>query len=102
MAVALGGTSSLRQRCEASLAPHSLVLPLPHPFAAPSQFPHQLSPSISSTRRVDLVARINGFDQTTANTKARNIVWKSLISQAFVALKILGKKDITVIEMTGK
>lgn len=95
MTVALGGTSSLRQRCMASRALHSLVLPLPHPFAAPSQFPHQLSPSISSTGKADLVARINGFDQRTANPKARgNVVWKSLISQAFVALKTLKRKTL--------
>lgn len=77
----------------ASLAPHSLVLPLPHPFAASSQFPHQLSPSISSTVRADLVAKINGFDQRTTNTKARgNVVWKSLISQVFAALKVLNER----------
>lgn len=101
--MALGRTSSLRQRCMASLAPHSLVLPLSHPFVASSQFPNQLSPSISSTVRADLVSRINGFDQRTTDTKARgSVVWKSLISQVFAALKMLDKKYITVIEMSGR
>lgn len=49
------------------------------------------------------MARINGFDHRTANTKARgSVVWKSPISQVFVALKMLKKKVITVIEMSEK
>lgn len=56
------GQACSPQPCPASFSPLC---------SSPSQFPHQLSPSISSTVRADLVTGINGFDQRMANTKSK-------------------------------
>lgn len=79
--------------CSPHLSSFSLFLPLHHPFAVPSQVPHQLSPSISFTGDTNLVAGINRSDQRTASVRARgNVIWKSFISQACVALKMMEKE----------
>lgn len=77
--------------CFSQLSSFSLVLLVPHPFAAPSQVPHHLGPPIPSMVQANLVARINGSGQRTVNPRG-NAIWKSLISQACVALKVLKKE----------
>lgn len=74
-------TAQLLQPCPASSS--TLCCPFPS---------HQLNLPISSTAEANLVARINGSDQRTANTGVRgNVIWKSLISQVCVALKMVKK-----------